>query len=171
MSSGPEPHLRSRSLLTSCGLVIAAACALPALAGPHEAARLPPKTERLVAIGDIHGDFDAFIGLLTRVGLIDAERRWAGGDTTLVQTGDYMDRGPKVREVLDYLIALEPQAAACGGRAIVLMGNHEASNAIGSVRDVPASAYASFADAGSEGRRQAAYEAQVKLAEARRAGL
>jgi hypothetical protein len=171
MSSGPEVHLRSRCLLASCCLVIAAACAVPASAGPPAAAPLAAKTERLVAIGDIHGDFDAFIGLLTRVGLIDAERRWAGGDTTLVQTGDYMDRGPKVREVLDYLIALEPQAAAGGGRAIVLMGNHEAANAIGSVRDVPASAYASFADTESEGRRQAAYEAHLKLAETRRAGL
>ena len=171
MSSGPEPRLRARSVLTSCWLVIAAACAVPAVAGPRAAAGLAPKTDRLVAIGDIHGDFDAFIGLLARVGLIDAERRWAGGDTTLVQTGDYMDRGPKVREVLDYLIALEPQASAGGGRAVVLMGNHEAANAMGSVRDVPASAYAAFADGESEGRRQAAYEAHVKLAEARRAAL
>ena len=125
----------------------------------------------MVAIGDIHGDFDAFLGLLTHVGLIDGERRWNGRDITLVQTGDYMDRGPKVRPLLDFLMTLEAQAAAGGGRAIVLMGNHEASNAIGVLRDVPASAFAAFADAESEGRREAAYAAHVKLAEARRAAL
>ena len=41
--------------------------------------------------------------------------------------------------LLDFLMTLEAQAAAGGGRAIVLMGNHEASNAIGDLRDVPAS--------------------------------
>ncbi len=94
-----------------------------------------------------------------------------GATSRLVQTGDYMDRGPKVRPLLDFLMTLESQAAAGGGRAVVLMGNHEASNAMGVLRDVPASAFAAFADAESEGRREIAYAAHVKLAESRRAAL
>ena len=171
MSSGPQFPLLRRIKLRACWCLVIAAASSGLAATRSAPAAAAPKSDRVVAIGDIHGDFDAFLGLLTRVGLIDAERRWTGGETTLVQTGDYMDRGPKVRELLDFLMALEPQVAAGGGRAIVLMGNHEASNAIGAVRDVPASAYAAFADAESEGRREAAYAAHVKLAEARRAAL
>jgi hypothetical protein len=171
MSSGPASCSPRAHIVTASSLFLAAATAVVALAVPvaaHSAAEAP---ERVVAIADIHGDLDAFIGILTHVGLIGPDRRWTGGNTTLVQTGDYMDRGPKVRELLDFLMAFEPQAAAGGGRAVVLMGNHEASNAIGNLRDVPVSAFASFADADSEGRREAAYAAHVKLAEARRAVL
>jgi hypothetical protein len=179
MSSGPASrHRRGRPIASLCliaatiGAVLALATSSAALGESVTALGRPAtKPEHVVAIGDIHGDFDAFLGLLTHVGLIDGERRWNGRDITLVQTGDYMDRGPKVRPLLDFLMTLEAQAAAGGGRAIVLMGNHEASNAIGVLRDVPPSAFAAFADAESEGRREAAYAAHVKLAEARRAAL
>ena len=171
MSSGPpSPSRRGRPIASSWLIAVSAtvvlAPAAPVTSGPPAA-----NPGRVVAIGDIHGDFDAFLGLLTHLGLIDGERRWIGRDTTLVQTGDYMDRGPKVRPLLDFLMTLESQAAAGGGRAIVLMGNHEASNAIGVMRDVPASAFAAFADAESERRRESAFAAHVKLAEARRASL
>ena len=33
----------------------------------------------LVAIGDVHGDFNDFCSILQRVGLIDEQRRWTGG--------------------------------------------------------------------------------------------
>jgi hypothetical protein len=171
MRIGPALRPRRSTLFISWFLVIAAAAAVLGFEPASARARPAPRSDRVVAIGDIHGDFDAFLGLMTRVGLLDAERRWTGGDTTLVQTGDYLDRGPKVRELLDFLMTLEPLAAAGGGRAVVLMGNHEASNAIGNLRDVPASAFAAFADAQSDARREAAYAAHVKLAEARRAAL
>jgi Calcineurin-like phosphoesterase len=178
MSSRPASSLHRRRAIASCWLAVTASAVLgvaaPLAAGGETlpvSGRSAARADRVVAIGDIHGDFDAFLGLLTHVGLIDAERRWTGRGATLVQTGDYMDRGPKVRPLLDFLMTLEAQAAAGGGRAIVLMGNHEASNAIGVLRDVPASAFAAFADAESEGRRESAYGAHVKLAEARRAAL
>ena len=49
----------------------------------------------LMAIGDIHGDFDDFTLLLKRLGLVDGALHWSGGKTTLVQTGDLLDRGPR----------------------------------------------------------------------------
>jgi Calcineurin-like phosphoesterase len=138
---------------------------------PAAADRAADKSDHVVAIGDIHGDFDAFVGLLQHARLVDAERRWVGGNVTLVQTGDYMDRGPKVRAVLDLLMALEQQAPAQGGRVVALMGNHEAMNAMSHLRDVSAATLAAFVDGESEARREAAYAAHVKLAETRSALL
>jgi hypothetical protein len=34
---------------------------------------------RVVAVGDIHGDFDALVEVLQETGLMDAEQRWIGG--------------------------------------------------------------------------------------------
>jgi hypothetical protein len=118
---------------------------------------------RVVAIGDIHGDFDAFRGLLEQAGILDAAGRWSAGNTTVVQLGDFTDRGPKVRAVMDLLIDLEQQATAAGGRVVVLLGNHETMNMAGEDRDVTPAIYASFADDQSEQRRQTAYEAYVKV--------
>lgn len=112
----------------------------------------------LIAIGDIHGDFEDFTHLLKRVGLVDAALRWTGGGTTLVQTGDLIDRGPKGRQVMDLLISLEKEAATVGGEVRILLGNHEVMNILGDLRYVPAEEYASFADSGSENRRKAAFK-------------
>ena len=122
---------------------------------------------RVVAIGDIHGDFDAFRGLLAQAGIVDAAGRWIAGRTTLVQLGDFTDRGPKVRAVMDLLMDLEQQAPEAGGRLQVLLGNHELLNIAGEGQDVTPAIYATFADEQSEQRRQAAYEAYVKLSTAR----
>jgi len=122
---------------------------------------------RVVAIGDIHGDFDAFRGILGRAGILDAAGRWIAGNTTLVQLGDFTDRGPKVRAVMDLLMDLEGQAIAAGGRVEVLLGNHEGLNVAGDDQYLTPAIYATFADEHSEERRQAAYEAYVKLCAAR----
>lgn len=109
--------------------------------------------QRVVAIADIHGDLDAFVGILQRARLIDANRKWSGGNTTtLVQTGDFLDRGPKAREVMDLLMALQKEAPR--GRVVVLMGNHEAMNIYGDLRYVSDADYASFAEGKSDGRRR-----------------
>lgn len=129
------------------------------------------RSPRVVAIGDVHGDFDAFRGILEHTGVIDAAGRWVAGNTTLVQTGDLTDRGSKVRAVLDFLIDLEGQAAAAGDRVIVLLGNHETLSMIGDGRDVTPAIYATFADEQSEQRREAAYGAYVKWCAARAAEL
>jgi calcineurin-like phosphoesterase family protein len=122
-----------------------------------------PPPARIVAIGDIHGDFDAFVGILKHAGLTDASGRWSAGNATFVQVGDFTDRGAKVRPVMDLLMDLEEQAKAAGGRVVVLLGNHEVLNLIGEGRDVTPAIYGTFADDQSEQRRVAAYEAYLKL--------
>lgn len=104
---------------------------------------------RLVAVADIHGAYDEFVGLLQDIGLIDTQMRWAGGRTTLVQTGDFLDRGADVRKIMDLLMSLQNQADAAGGEVVVLVGNHEAMNLLGFRNDVSRDAYASFVDRGS----------------------
>jgi hypothetical protein len=120
---------------------------------------------RLYAIGDIHGSIDGFKSILRSAGLADANGKWTGGRAQLVQTGDYTDRGEGTRAVLDLLMALEPQARSAGGRAIVLLGNHEVMNLIGETRDVTREIYATFADANSEKRRNEAWQQYARLAE------
>src|SRR4051812_23305552 len=117
---------------------------------------------RIVAIGDVHGAGNGFVAILQRADLIDAQERWSGGNAILVQTGDLLDRGPDVRHTLDLLMALEPQAAAAGGRVQALLGNHEVMNLIGETRDVAAELYQQFADGRSEARREDAYQAASK---------
>ncbi len=67
---------------------------------------------RTIAIGDIHG---CSLALAT---LLDAIRPTP--DDVLVTLGDYIDRGPDSRGVLDQLLALRDQC-----RLIPLLGNHE----------------------------------------------
>ena len=118
---------------------------------------------RIVAVGDIHGDFEAFVDILQQAKLIDANHRWTGGGASLVQTGDFLDRGPKSRRVLDLMMTLGEQAKRDGGRVLVLLGNHEMMNLTGDLRYVTPGDYASYADEHSEKRRQAAYRAYVEL--------
>ena len=88
----------------------------------------PPAPPRIVAVGDVHGAAAPFASILQRAGVIDAQHRWVGGTTTLVQDGDLTDRGAGVREALDLMMALESQAAAAGGAVRVVLGNHEVMN-------------------------------------------
>ena len=114
--------------------------------------------DRLIAVGDVHGDFDDFCVILKRAGLVNDQNHWTGGNATLVQTGDLIDRGPKGREVMDLVMGLENEAAKAGGQVVPLLGNHEVMNILGDLRYVPTQSYSGFADSESEKRRQAAYQ-------------
>ena len=59
--------------------------------------------ERVVAVGDIHGGYDAFVAILREAQLLDRRDRWIGGRAVLVQTGDVLDRGADSRKALDLL--------------------------------------------------------------------
>ena len=148
--SGKSRASRALSRLTLLALVAAVVL---------HAAPLP----RIVAVGDVHGAGEAFVSILQKAGLIDAQKQWIGGTTIFVQTGDLLDRGQDVRQILDLLIALEPQANAAGGRVQQLMGNHEVMNLIGETRDVAPELYQQFADAKSEQKREDAFQAASKL--------
>ena len=152
-------NTRSRpTLITAfCTLLLAAPAQLPAQSPAVD------QTTRVVAIGDIPGDFDVFVSILQQARLIDDRHHWIGGTATLVQTGDFTDRGPGVRAVMDLLMALEEQAQSADGRVVVLLGNHEVMNLVRNVRDVNPQVYASFTDSKSESRRKAAFRRYESL--------
>ena len=53
--------------------------------------------ERIVAVSDIHGAYDALVATLQESDVIDDSFAWSGGKTHLVITGDLLDRGPESR--------------------------------------------------------------------------
>jgi hypothetical protein len=142
-------------------LVVALLCGA-ALVAPPTGAQSP---RRIVAIGDIHGSIDGVTSILKVTGLIDNSRKWTGGTTQLLQTGDYMDRGAGTRAVLDLLMDLESKAKNAGGRAFAVLGNHEVMNLVGETRDATPDIFATFADANSEKRRESAWQDYARLAE------
>jgi len=99
--------------------------------------------ERIVAVGDLHGDYDNFVTILKqpKVGLLDENLHWIGGKTHLVQIGDILDRGDKAKEIFDLLMRLENEAAAAGGMVHVLLGNHEETTLTGIALSYPEYVY------------------------------
>jgi len=67
---------------------------------------------RVVAIGDVHGCASELLTLLERLDVTS--------DTTLVFVGDYIDRGPHGRQVIDLLLETSERC-----QVVALMGNHE----------------------------------------------
>ena len=95
------------------------------------AALLARPPGRIVAVGDVHGDYEAMQHTLRVARLIDDEDRWTGGTTTLVQLGDILDRGVREHECWDLLQKLKAEAPASGGLVVGLLGNHEVLNVMG----------------------------------------
>ena len=86
---------------------------------------LPDEFERVVAIGDIHGDLDALLRILIGMALINPEGDWIAPQTCLVLLGDLNDRGPDSIPVLDAAMQLERLARANDAVVYALLGNHE----------------------------------------------
>ena len=107
------------------------------------ATRLPP-AQRIVAIGDVHGDLSAALEALTLASAIDDAGQWIGGDLVVVQTGDQIDRGDDDRAVLDLFDRLADEAAAVGGAVVSLNGNHEIMNVQGDARYISPEAFDEF---------------------------
>jgi len=100
------------------------------------ASEAPSPPQRIVAVGDLHGDLDNAMAALALTGVIDEQGRWAGENTVLVQTGDTTDRGPDSAELLDLMRRLSEEATRAGGRVVPLLGNHEVMNLHGDWRYV-----------------------------------
>ncbi len=146
MSHRPSwPRLSTALLLACLGVSAAAGAAAE---------------RRIVAVGDIHGAYEEFVEILETAGLLDAEMNWIGVDSRFVQTGDFTDRGSRVRDTMELLLRIQRQAAERGGEVHILLGNHEAMNLIGEERDavINPEIAASFADDRSEKRRNAAFK-------------
>ena len=69
-------------------------------------------TQRIIAIGDIHGCANAFSALLEAISPQE--------DDLFVPLGDYVDRGPNSKGVIDTLIRLQQSY-----RVEPILGNHE----------------------------------------------
>jgi hypothetical protein len=87
--------------------------------------------ERIVAVGDLHGDLDHFKRILRGARIVDGDYHWSGGKTHLVQMGDVMDRWNDARDIFKLIRQLEKEAKAAGGMVHQLIGNHEEMNIIG----------------------------------------
>jgi 3',5'-cyclic AMP phosphodiesterase CpdA len=117
------------------------------------------QAERIVAIGDLHGDYAAFTEILEAAGIADDKGRWTGGDATLVQTGDVTDRGADSLKIIHLLEKLEDAAPKKGGRVVALLGNHEAMNITGDLRYVDPGEFAAFRTSTSDALRDRVFEA------------
>ena len=74
--------------------------------------------QKTYVIGDIHGSLSKLRNLIAR-----CERDADGQSMTLVFIGDYIDRGPDSRDVVEFVMKLHSRLRS---NAICLMGNHEA---------------------------------------------
>lgn len=109
-----------------------------------------PAAERLVAIGDLHGDLGKAKRAFRAAGLTNERDQWVGGTTVAVQVcanrlkravhavcachgnthaclltaqvGDVLDRGDQELRILLFLESLQAQARAAGGALHVLNG-------------------------------------------------
>ena len=68
--------------------------------------------ENIIAIGDIHGQYESLVRLLQKINVSDVSE--------FVFLGDYIDRGPDSKNVIDFLIDFSKS-----NKCIFLKGNHE----------------------------------------------
>lgn len=100
--------------------------------------------DRIIVIGDIHGDIKRFKNILIDAKVINNNLEWIAipQDTMVIQVGDQIDsanRTPEENnwEVIDdismihFTNSLDNIAKTKGGRVISLIGNHELMNAMG----------------------------------------
>jgi hypothetical protein len=103
-----------------------------------------PNPQRIVALGDLHGDLAATRSALTLAGAIDESDQWIGDKLVVVQTGDQLDRGGDELEILSLFEDLRVQAQAAGGDVHVLNGNHELMNVALDLRYVTLEGFLDF---------------------------
>jgi len=71
-------------------------------------------------IGDIHGHADELVQLLETLGYNDTQGAYLHPERKVIFLGDFIDRGPKIRQVLE---TVRPMVEK--GTALAVMGNHE----------------------------------------------
>ena len=85
---------------------------------PRERLVMDMRDSIVYAIGDVHGCYDELRALEQKI-LLDAQR--FSGRKLIIMLGDYVDRGPNSRRVIEHLMAPPPK----GFLRISLAGNHE----------------------------------------------
>jgi len=116
------------------------------------------EVKRIIALGDLHGDFNAYEEIMLQAGLRSAKGKWIGGRTHLIQTGDITDRGPDSKKIYDDLFKLEKRAKRKGGQIHLLIGNHEMMNIIGDLRYVTPGEYEAFREKDSDKKLKAFFD-------------
>lgn len=77
--------------------------------------------DHLDFIGDIHGHYDCLVNLLKKLGYVECEEGFKHPEgRQVVFLGDYIDRGPKCRDVYHLVRKMHES-----GNAVALLGNHE----------------------------------------------
>ena len=92
--------------------------------------------EKLIAISDIEGNFEAFRDFLINNGVINSDNQWLFGMGHLVLNGDFFDRGLNVTECLWFIYHIEQEAVKNGGYVHFILGNHEIMNMNDDIRYV-----------------------------------
>lgn len=89
---------------------------------------------KVIALGDIHGNCGAFRKFLINTGVINESLEWTFGNGHLVFLGDLFDRGDEVTESLWLIHQLDIKSRKHGGRVHMLLGNHEVMALINDIR-------------------------------------
>jgi len=76
--------------------------------------------QRYDIIGDIHGHADTLRALLKKLGYVETNGVYCHPERLVIFVGDFIDRGPKIRETLQIV-----RAMVDAGTALAVMGNHE----------------------------------------------
>ena len=147
---------------TAVSILFLALLAGSVLAEPRQVSEYEWRgVERIVAIGDIHGDYDQYMATLEAAELVDGKGRWAAGATHFVQLGDIPDRGPDTLRIIEHIDKLARQAERKGGRVHGLIGNHEVMNVTGDLRYVSSGEYEAFVTRRSQDLQDRHYQAYL----------
>lgn len=103
-----------------------------------------PESDRIVIIGDIHGDLKRFKNILIDAKIINNNLEWIAepANTIVVQLGDQIDSANRIESINNWEVledtdmiyftnTLDNIAISKGGRVISLIGNHELMNTQG----------------------------------------
>jgi hypothetical protein len=112
--------LRFRGLCHDTGMIYTIPWESPVVK-PH----IFDNASRIMAVSDVHGEYEHLVDILVNSGVIDDQHSWAWGDGHLVVLGDVFDRGDRVTECLWLIYRLELEAEHDGGWVHFILGNHE----------------------------------------------
>jgi hypothetical protein len=113
-----------------------------------------PMPDRLVIIGDIHGDIKRFKNILLDAKIINNNIEWIAEpqNTIVIQMGDQIDSLNRIEnndweviedlEMIKFTDLLDKIANAKGGKVISIIGNHEFMNILGNYTYVSAKSIA-----------------------------
>tara|TARA_B100000767_G_scaffold65233_1_gene61556 strand:- start:4083 stop:4970 length:888 start_codon:yes stop_codon:yes gene_type:complete len=101
-----------------------------------------PSCDRIIVIGDLHGDWKITKEIFLKSKLIDINFKWIAEpkNTIVVQVGDIVDRGGRPDtigdecselKIMDFLDECHSKAKLYGGGVYCILGNHELMNVVG----------------------------------------